>query len=127
MINVYFESSADFLAPVAIGKATHVHPRFLGDIGFFFEDQRREIRFDWISSFVGLDEMICDKGNFPFSEMVDFKFGLYQVFGSNYLDMIKKFRQHKPTYFTNHNHYIYFDYDIFWSITAKGIIEENLD
>lgn len=104
-----------------VGVAKQLTPEFVGDIKLKFPacDLHDEcaIRFDWVSSVLYCDEMLWSLDSYPYFKDIDRKSrvsGLLCVEGSSYLARIEPF-------FPNHHHYIYFDREFNWHITARGI------
>lgn len=96
------------------GVAKQLLPEFVGDLRFLFpEDENVAIAFDWVSSVMYCDELLWSPESYPYFKDVDRTNGLYIVEGSSYLTRIEQF-------FPNHNHYIYFDREFNWHITARG-------
>lgn len=100
------------------GVATQIAPEFVGDIKFRFPksqaSKRRIMRFDWVSSVLYCDELLWSKDSYPYFSDVNQTNGVYRVEGSSYLKRIEN-------YFPDHLHYIYFDADFNWHITARGV------
>ena len=97
------------------GVAKQLPPNFVGDLRLSFpEDRNASIAFDWVSSVMYCDELLWSQESYPYFKDVERTNGLYMVEGSSYLTRIEPF-------FPNHNHYIYFDREFNWHITARGI------
>lgn len=97
------------------GVAKQLPPQFVGDVRLAFpEEGDAAIVFDWVSSVLYCDELLWSKESYPYFKDVLGKSGLYLVNGSSYLKRIEPF-------FPNHSHFIYFDREFNWHITARGI------
>ncbi len=109
------------------GAARQLEPQFVGDIRLRFasEFQNKIIRFDWVSSVLYCDELLWSQASYPYFKDVDRTNGLFQVIGSSYLKRVQTMGANEPAVFLDHNHFIYFDAEFNWHITARGI--EELD
>lgn len=97
------------------GLAKQLLPEFVGDLRLLFpESGNAAISFDWVSSVLYADELLWSPESYPYFRDVHRTNGLYLVEGSSYRARIEPF-------FPNHNHYIYFDREFNWHITARGI------
>lgn len=100
------------------GIAKQLEPEFVGDIRFLFSGADGEkdfgIRFNWVSSVLYCDEMLWSAASYPYFKETGGTSGLFEVEGSSYLRRITDF-------FPNHRHYIYFDMNFNWHITALNI------
>ncbi|MDO5658201.1 MAG: hypothetical protein Q4G36_07765 [Paracoccus sp. (in: a-proteobacteria)] len=98
------------------GVARQLPPQFVGDLRLLFpEDDNAAIVFDWVSSVMYCDEMLWSQESYPYFKDVAGTNGLFRVEGSSYLKRIELFLS-EP-----HHHYIYFDREFNWHITARGI------
>jgi len=108
------------------GIAKQLEPKFTGDIRFEFncETGCEIISFDWVSSAMYCDEMLWNRINYPYFKDVNKTNGLYKVNKSSYLKRIQCCGYVEPIIFLDHHHFIYFDQEFNWHITARGIIVE---
>ena len=100
------------------GIAKQLLPEFTGDIRFLFSEgeQEKKISFDWVSSVMYCDELLYSNSSYPYFKDVNRTNGVFLVEGSSYLKRI-------ANHFPDHHHYIYFDREFNWHITARGIEE----
>lgn len=100
------------------GLAKQLKPEFVGDVRFMFnssdDNKNVRIRFNWVSSVLYCDEILWSPSSYPYFHAVGGTSGLFKVEGSSYLQRIE-------AYFPDHKHYIYFDKDFNWHITASSI------
>lgn len=97
------------------GVAKQLLPEFVGDIRLSFpEDGNVAIIFDWVSSVMYCDELLWSPESYPYFKDANRTSGLYLVEGSSYLNRIEP-------YFPNHSHFVYFDREFNWHITARGV------
>ncbi|MDO5658163.1 MAG: hypothetical protein Q4G36_07550 [Paracoccus sp. (in: a-proteobacteria)] len=97
------------------GVARQLLPSFVGDLRLLFpEDNDTEIVFDWVSSVMYCDEMLWSQESYPYFKDVNRTNGLFLVKDSSYLKRIEFL-------FPDHHHYIYFDREFNWHITARGV------
>jgi hypothetical protein len=111
----------DSLEVIFKHQGVQLKPRFPGDIGFQFKegDKNKILRFDSVSSTMYCDEILWSYENYPYIYDLDFKTGLYEVLGSSYLQRIQSVALGAAV--RDHHHYIYFDREFNWHITARGL------
>ncbi len=107
-----------FLKLLYSGVAKQLEPEFVGDLRFLFNGSEGasdvRLRFNWVSSVLYCDEMLWSVETYPYFKDVGGTSGLFEVEGSSYLKRIEPF-------FPDHRHFIYFDMDFNWHITASNI------
>lgn len=88
----------------------------------FKEGQSKSVcSFDWVSSVLYVDELLCNKFSFPYAFTGREIAGLYEVLGSSYLDRIRNDLLVSGGTFKSHRHFIYWDVEFSWHITCKDL------
>ncbi|MDP0927026.1 hypothetical protein Q0601_07580 [Paracoccus onubensis] len=116
--------SYESIEPIQLGMAKPDRPEFVGDMRLRFSYQDKHdilVVFDWISTAMCFDEVLLSEEIYPYLKDPNVAgWGLYEIKGSSYLNRVGD-NFVAGTTFKKHRHYIYFDRDLFWHITARGI------
>ena len=113
----------DTLLCIEVGTARQLSSFPPGMLNFEFDCDGgfNRYTFDWISSVLYVDELLCDQLNFPYAYTGEHRPGLYECIGSSYLKRIQNDRVVSGRTFSDHHHFIYWDEEFSWHITCKGI------
>jgi hypothetical protein len=109
------------------GKATQAASTIPGLLRLQFDDdQGKDIyEFQWISSVMYCDELLCTAKNFPYFSAAGGKHGLYECVGSSYLDRIRKDKFSSGQTFASHRHFVFWDANFNWNITSESVSKSS--
>lgn len=85
------------------------------------ELKKKTYTFDWVSSVMYFDELLGNKFNFPYAYTGEHPAGLYECIGSSYLTRIQTDLNVSGGTFRKHRHFVYWDEEFSWHITAEGL------
>lgn len=122
------DESVEELRLIVSGQATEANRGPVGLSRFFFGNNSPKLvaTFDWISSASYFDELFTTRKNYPYQFMVYEEFGLFECIGSSYLNRIREDLPSGGT-FAGHRHFVYFDNEFCWHITAKSVTVSEMD
>ena len=117
------------LVSIRIGAASLVASKPPGSLSFLFEDEKGldRIQFNWISSVLYMDEMLCSDQNFPYFKFVRGLGGLYECIDSSYAKRLQNEIYLTGGTFEKHRHFVYWDTNFNWCVTAGSISINGLD
>lgn len=115
--------SVERMTLIAEGNATEGNTGQVGLLHFVFprEDGDIHVKFVYVSSVLYFDELFADKSSYPYEFHTYEKNGLYECIGSSYLDRITTDLHITGGMFQKNRHFVYFNDDFYWHITAEGI------
>lgn len=117
----------DSLKLVRAGSAVQLASDPPGLLKFAFKEGHSKsiCSFNWVSSVLYVDELLCNRFSFPYAFTRKEVAGLYEVIGSSYIERIRKDLAVSGGTFSNHRHYIYWDVEFSWHITCKDVSLEE--
>ena len=77
------------------------------------------VEFDWVSTALYFDELFESNATYPgFVRRREDVFGIYECFGSSYLERVQKDQYFSGETFRKHRHFFYYNRQFCWHITA---------
>ena len=115
------------------GNTFEFNTSFVGGSKFIFdkEDHKLVVKFTRISSVLYYDEIFYSVSTYPYRRKAydcgARNFGLFECFDSSYLERIRFNNSFTGGTFKEHRHFVCYDSNVLWHITAKGYEITKID